>query len=506
MMKHTPARNGYTLLLTVLVVGVMASATSVALVLLGLSVERSAYSMQLSAQAFQGAWTCMENAVASLQADLEYEGNVTRSFVYAYDNKGTIQYDLAECTIYPIGGEGNEDRTICAEATFGNFTKRRLEAHLERVIPGAVVDSWKEVAAIQSCQPFTGPPPEDCGNGTVDWGEECDDGNTRNNDGCSSVCRNEVCGDGIQQAGEQCDDGNTESGDGCNELCESEVCGDGILAANEECDDGNTANNDGCSSSCRIERCGDGVLQTNEECDDGNTDVGDGCSELCQIEIVVTPSPGDYIGYWKLDETSVGATVVDETGNSHDGTPKNGAAISTGDKASLAFGNTASRDFDGWNDYIDFTDSSFLFPTPITVSFWTKNDSAPWPFDGIICKTDSTIWSKGWGFFYNSSSEITFFIQEWDDNYARSQINPTSWNHVAGIYDGSAIRIYVNGILGSRSDTYSGPLNRGRKLTMGRCGDRDWADAFNIDGKLDDVRIYNRVLSQSEIAALASGN
>ena len=66
-----------------------------------------------------------------------------------------------------------------------------------------------------------------------------------------------VCGDGQQGPGEQCDDGNTQDGDGCSSTCQIEggpfVCGDGHLDPGEQCDDGNTQDGDGCSSQCQIE-------------------------------------------------------------------------------------------------------------------------------------------------------------------------------------------------------------------------------------------------------------
>ncbi|HMY80659.1 MAG TPA: DUF4215 domain-containing protein [Candidatus Absconditabacterales bacterium] len=70
----------------------------------------------------------------------------------------------------------------------------------------------------------------------------------------------ETCGDGIVQGsiGEQCDDGNTNDTDGCNTLCKlipQPYCGDGLLqiSNNESCDDGNNNNNDGCTNQCIIE-------------------------------------------------------------------------------------------------------------------------------------------------------------------------------------------------------------------------------------------------------------
>ncbi|MCA9607810.1 MAG: DUF4215 domain-containing protein [Myxococcales bacterium] len=61
------------------------------------------------------------------------------------------------------------------------------------------------------------------------------------------------CGNGLLDPGEECDDGNLASGDGCDSNCRTEICGDGVLTAAEECDDGNLVDGDGCSSDCSLE-------------------------------------------------------------------------------------------------------------------------------------------------------------------------------------------------------------------------------------------------------------
>ncbi len=138
-------------------------------------------------------------------------------------------------------------------------------------------------------------PSADCGNGTLNSGEQCDDGNTTAGDGCSATCQTEMsmatCGDGAVDAGEQCDDGNTAAGDGCSATCQTEMsmatCGNGIIEGAEQCDDGNTTSGDGCSATCQGEMgavCGDGVREGSEACDDGNTTSGDGCSSTCEME------------------------------------------------------------------------------------------------------------------------------------------------------------------------------------------------------------------------------
>ncbi|MFO0616165.1 MAG: DUF4215 domain-containing protein [Polyangiaceae bacterium] len=157
--------------------------------------------------------------------------------------------------------------------------------------------------------------------GILDAGEQCDDGNSTNGDGCDRFCHRELCGDGVKEGLEACEDGNNTSGDGCSSDCKSlEICGNGIVdvakgeacddgnnvsadgcnatctstegcgnsivdgPVGEQCDDGNTTSGDGCSASCHVELCGDGLLRPGEVCDDGNTTSGDGCSSDCKSD------------------------------------------------------------------------------------------------------------------------------------------------------------------------------------------------------------------------------
>jgi cysteine-rich repeat protein len=168
----------------------------------------------------------------------------------------------------------------------------------------------------------------ECGDGVLQQGETCDDGNFGDLDGCASECNVEggwvctgepsvctlLCGNGTIDLGETCDDGDATGGDGCSSLCLVETgfsctgepsvctpnCGNGIVQAGEGelCDDSDLSNGDGCSSTCTVEPgyncagspsictfvCGNGSFQSGESCDDGDAIGGDGCSGVCQIE------------------------------------------------------------------------------------------------------------------------------------------------------------------------------------------------------------------------------
>ncbi|MFA6525858.1 MAG: VWA domain-containing protein [Candidatus Buchananbacteria bacterium] len=71
-------------------------------------------------------------------------------------------------------------------------------------------------------------------------------------------------------------------------------CGNSKIEATENCDDGNTKNGDGCSSHCLLEGsnsaygslCGNGKVERGEACDDGNISNGDSCSSKCLLEAV----------------------------------------------------------------------------------------------------------------------------------------------------------------------------------------------------------------------------
>jgi len=99
----------------------------------------------------------------------------------------------------------------------------------------------------------SGPPPP-CGNGEIDDGEVCDDGNDLNNDSCLSNCVQATCGDGVlwtEEQKEACDDGNDDVNDGCA-MCAEAACGDGFVYEGvEACDDGDFENGDGCDNDCK---------------------------------------------------------------------------------------------------------------------------------------------------------------------------------------------------------------------------------------------------------------
>jgi cysteine-rich repeat protein len=154
-------------------------------------------------------------------------------------------------------------------------------------------------------------------------------------------CRG-ICGDGILSPnnGEECDDGNNDDGDGCDSDCRIRtpppVCGNGILETGEECDDGNTVDGDGCNAVCKTEYCGDGIVQPGlgEECDDGPAGSSD-CTSTCKKACLQTCDPDPREN--KCDQTT---SCISIEGGSGSGTHYcacahgfRGAGVAAGDVA-----------------------------------------------------------------------------------------------------------------------------------------------------------------------------
>lgn len=123
-----------------------------------------------------------------------------------------------------------------------------------------------------------------CGNGVIETGEQCEGSNFQGLT-CNSY--------GFQFGYLQCVNCQIVTNACFNPIPGGPdfFCGNGLLEAGEQCDDGNIFNGDGCSSGCRIEYpdCGNGIKNIGEECDDGNVDYGDGCTPLCKLEVEVPP-------------------------------------------------------------------------------------------------------------------------------------------------------------------------------------------------------------------------
>lgn len=202
-------------------------------------------------------------------------------------------------------------------------------------------------------------------------------------------------------------------------------------------------------------------------------------------------------------------------GNTLDAAMNNRDAVSLGAApAEDRFGNPdACYDFDGINDYIEVQSKLPIDGFPLSVSLWVNIDSYT---DGTGEVFASDRWDHYWGSYHG------FIINVAEGGYvgvgyanslntstnvlstAENAVNTGSWYHITAVFaNEDDTKIYINGV--QQSTTESNPQNNLVAFTPAK--DRigrayDGIDRHLFDGRIDEVRLYDRVLTQDEITTL----
>jgi len=206
-------------------------------------------------------------------------------------------------------------------------------------------------------------------------------------------------------------------------------------------------------------------------------------------------------GYWKLDDGS-GMIAADSSANGYDGTLENSPKWSS-DTPKTNFDNSKSLRFNrADSDYVKISATTNIDNlAQFSISTWVKLTAMP--LDSVMrfvtlgnakasLRYDG---EKGPGqlhFYMKDESGAIYHVRK--DN----ALSTGSWLHVAGTYDGSTMRLYLDGVEQNTMDV-SVTVQKGTGMTL------SWTDEA-LDGRLDEVRIYNRALSHTEIQALAAGD
>jgi len=144
-----------------------------------------------------------------------------------------------------------------------------------------------------------------------------------------------------------------------NNGCAVLSCGNGQVEVGEECDDGNEDNTDSCLNTCLNATCGDTYLwAVQEQCDDGNTDNGDGCSSTCQTEqqeCVKGPTWASSVVNNSQGNKKGGGSITDPARTD----PNKTLGVNDGVFYSLGYGGWITLTFEGWIMDIEGDDLSF---------------------------------------------------------------------------------------------------------------------------------------------------
>lgn len=209
----------------------------------------------------------------------------------------------------------------------------------------------------------------------------------------------------------------------------------------------------------------------------------------------------NLVGYWPLNSVGDG-TAEDLSGNGNDGTIQGGVSPVSGKVADAGA-------FDGNDDFIRISDGgdvpSGASGEELTVSAWIRVDSDV----GLGRRHEVVGIFNEWVLEWNRFNNKTIDLATWGDNTGQGNttLQEGEWHHVAATWaagSGGEVTTYVNG----SPDKTVGPYGNtspqtGNDLTVGTfLNGGTPIDPF--DGRLDDIRIYDRVLSDQEIQDIAN--
>lgn len=207
------------------------------------------------------------------------------------------------------------------------------------------------------------------------------------------------------------------------------------------------------------------------------------------------PTSG-LVAYWAFNETAGSTTAADSSGNGNTGTLQN--MDPSTDWVAGRVGN--GLDFDGTNDRV-FAGSNAILDnmTNRTVCVWTYPRPAAVGVDRMVVSKYEATFTYGWDIYQaGGASSIG------GTGYYQSESTTDGvWQHYCVTRTGSTVKVYKNGaeIFPLSTGAYgSAGSDAAYDLYIGS----DVANASPFNGIMDELRIYNRVLSLSEIQALAA--
>ena len=197
------------------------------------------------------------------------------------------------------------------------------------------------------------------------------------------------------------------------------------------------------------------------------------------------------ISYWTFNKADIdGDTAKDVWGN-NDGAIIGGPSIVQG-----KFGE--ALDFDGADDYVDCgVGDSLDVTSAVTIEVWVKGTFMP-AWNAIVCKRPQ---ERSWFIGADSVGKIDFDVSgdgtSWGlvNHIGTANVADDEWHHLVGTYDGKTGRIYVDGVLDAEGGTPGEIMSHLVKTTIGSTGSTYFTKAI-----IDEVRIYERALSEAEIA------
>ena len=206
------------------------------------------------------------------------------------------------------------------------------------------------------------------------------------------------------------------------------------------------------------------------------------------------------VAHWTMSQDSLkGSLLADKTPYENDGTIY-GATFTTDRKGKA----NKAMSFDGVDDYIDCGNNSVLtIADNITISLWFKNEHTPPEYSAYLCRYQVTNNKRIWTVSYANGIR-SYWSKNGQSGIATSAINVENgvWYNFVCTFESGIVKQYLNGELKTTDDISASIDSLYETSTRLVIGARDDGLNYYMNGSIDDVRIYNRALSQAEITTL----
>ncbi|WP_298760976.1 LamG-like jellyroll fold domain-containing protein [uncultured Psychroserpens sp.] len=153
--------------------------------------------------------------------------------------------------------------------------------------------------------------------------------------------------------------------------------------------------------------------------------------------------------------------------------------------------------FDGSVDYVDMEDALDLNPSEYTISAWIKRDAADTGTKSIVSKRDNPF-TTGYDLRILTDNRIQMWIKNGTDQILTTSaaIPDDEWHHVAVIYNGTRLYIYIDGVVANQANR-TAPVDTDESFYIAAAGKNTPTQHFR--GNIDEVRVWDVELSVDEL-------
>ncbi len=215
-------------------------------------------------------------------------------------------------------------------------------------------------------------------------------------------------------------------------------------------------------------------------------------AQLAADRDAAVPEAGPLpVAQWSFDQVGAGNVTPDSSGNGLDGTVSGATPVSDG-----RIGGALS--FDGVNDWVTVAAAPELdFSGPMTMAAWVKPDVVG-NYDTVLIREKGS--SAAYSMYTTNGGNQKRPNAALDEttSYAQQQIQPGVWTHLTATFDGTRLRLWINGLMVDSVAAAAAPSSTG-VLRIG--GNAVWSGEF-FSGLIDDVQLYKVALSGEQIAKL----